>query len=294
MEYTRIELNEEFIVKKIITIHYYEFAKDFIFSGEKHDFWEFLYVDEGEVEVTSNVNGYVLHQGDMIFHKPNEFHSVWANKKIAPNVVVVCFECNQKSMAFFKDKIFGIGDEERGILTKIVREGFNAFAPPLGDPEVNILSRKSSSLFGSEQLIKAYLEILLITLFRNNKSLMSKDRLSSIAKERSDNDIIIRLTEYMEEKIRGNISLEEFCQYINMSRTHLTSVFKKRMGMGVVKYFRKRKMEYAKTLIREGNYNFTEIAELLGYSSIHYFSRCFKRDMGCTPTQYAKSISARI
>ena len=36
--------------------------------------------------------------------------------------------------------------------------------------------------------------------------------------------------------------------------------------------------------------NFTQIADALGYTSIHYFSRQFKKITGMTPSEYASSI----
>lgn len=44
-----------------------------------------------------------------------------------------------------------------------------------------------------------------------------------------------------------------------------------------MEYFGTLKIDAAKRMIREGTHNFTEIAALLGYNSIHYFSRHFKR-----------------
>ncbi|HJB28450.1 MAG TPA: AraC family transcriptional regulator, partial [Candidatus Blautia faecavium] len=38
--------------------------------------------------------------------------------------------------------------------------------------------------------------------------------------------------------------------------------------------------------------NFTQISEYLGYSSIHYFSRQFKKISGMTPSEYSSSIKA--
>ena len=45
-------------------------------------------------------------------------------------------------------------------------------------------------------------------------------------------------------------------------------------------------------MIREKQYNFTEIAQRLGYSSVHYFSRHFKQVAGMTPSEYAASVKA--
>ena len=50
--------------------------------------------------------------------------------------------------------------------------------------------------------------------------------------------------------------------------------------------------DQAKLLIRENSLNFTEIANTLGYSSIHYFSRQFKTFTGMSPSEYALSIKA--
>ena len=53
------------------------------------------------------------------------------------------------------------------------------------------------------------------------------------------------------------------------------------------------KIETAKQLIRNEQMNFTQIAETLGYSSIHYFSRQFRKLTGMSPSEYASSIKAR-
>lgn len=57
-----------------------------------------------------------------------------------------------------------------------------------------------------------------------------------------------------------------------------------------MEYFGAMKIEAAQRMIREGACNFTEIAALLGYSSIHYFSRHFKKVTGMTPSEYASSV----
>ena len=77
-----------------------------------------------------------------------------------------------------------------------------------------------------------------------------------------------------------------------VSKTALKQLFKKNTGSGVCDYFIKLKIERAKTYIRENNYNFTQIAEMLGYNSVHYFSAQFKKIVAMSPTEYAASIRA--
>jgi AraC-like DNA-binding protein len=46
-------------------------------------------------------------------------------------------------------------------------------------------------------------------------------------------------------------------------------------------------------MIREQHYNYTEIAWILGYTSIHYFSRDFKKTAGMSPSESARTVKAR-
>ncbi len=73
MDYEKTLLKEEIVIKRIVSIHYFEYAKDYVFEGEKHDFWEFLYVDKGEVEVMAQSLGFKLKQGEIIFISPMNF-----------------------------------------------------------------------------------------------------------------------------------------------------------------------------------------------------------------------------
>ncbi len=52
------------------------------------------------------------------------------------------------------------------------------------------------------------------------------------------------------------------------------------------------KMREAKKLIREDQYNVTQISSLLGYSSIQHFSRMFKKIVGFSPTEYENSVKS--
>ena len=64
--------------------------------------------------------------------------------------------------------------------------------------------------------------------------------------------------------------------------------FRKDVGMGIMAYFSKLKIEKAMQLINEGNLSFRTISEQLGFESPEYFSRVFKKQTGMTPTEYAK------
>jgi len=294
MDYIKTTLKEEITIKNIISVHYFEYAKDYVFEGEKHDFWEFLYVDKGEVEVMADTLGYKLRQGEIIFHKPNEFHNVWANGKVAPNIIVIAFECNSDIMKYFNNKILKISDFEKNLFAQIIREARDAFSSPLDFPSLKKLEKRSDSTFGCEQLIKISLEYMLIYMIRKGNHISRESKLSSSVKERSDKDMVAKIVNFLEDNVSNNISFNDVCKFSTLSKTYLKVLFRDKTGKSVMEYYNTLKIDTAKKLIREGEYNFTEIADLLNYASIHYFSKHFKKATGMTPSQYALSVKIKI
>lgn len=147
MTYESVTLNSEICINNIISIHYFEYMSDFYFRGESHDFWEFLCVDKGEIEVQADDTVHILKKGDIIFHKPMEFHNVKANGVIAPNLVVISFECHSPAMEFFQNKILRYGENEKKLLSSILAEAKQSFSSRLDDPSLLKLERKENALF---------------------------------------------------------------------------------------------------------------------------------------------------
>lgn len=125
--YESITLTEELIITEIFSIHYFEYGKDFVYEGESHDFWELLCVDNGVIEVTAGDKNIILEKGEMIFHKPNEFHALKANGKVAPNLIVISFKCNAECMNFFRERIVTINSTEGFYLGQIITEARRHF-----------------------------------------------------------------------------------------------------------------------------------------------------------------------
>lgn len=296
INYESTILHQDIIIDYLISVHYFEYNCDFHFNGEAHDFWEFLYVDKGEVEVTAENSTFVLRKGDIVFHKPMEFHSLWANGVTAPNLIVVAFECNSPAMDFFKNKILRVSDLESNLLAQIIKEAYASYKTPLDDPYLAKLERRELAAFGSEQLIKISLEQMLIFLIRKGKENQNQNNIkpTSLIREKKDSDILKKIVIYLEDNVGKNITLNDVCTNNYIGRSKLQKMFRIQTGGGVMEYFYNLKIEAAKQLIREGTYNFTEISNKLGFTSIHYFSRRFKTITGMTPTEYASSVKIKL
>ena len=286
--YIGTELAEEFKISKLYSVHYFEYSKNFSFNGERHNFWELVYVDKGEITVVADKTEHVLSHGKMIFHKPDEWHELRANGETAPNLIIVSFECNSPAMSFFENKIVTVGQSQKNLLSRIMVEYSNVFSTVLDNPATTELEKHSEpKLFGAEQLIRMYIAELLILFMRESDT----GQYTTLMGNRIDSSIESVLM-IMNANVFGKLSLSELSRQSGMSIASLSAIFTKHFKMGVMDYFFRMKTEVAKKYLREDNYNITQISEILGYNSIHYFSRQFKKITGMTPTQYANSVKA--
>lgn len=297
MGYVSVHLQDSIHIEEIFTIHYFEYMSDFSFEGESHNFWEFLYVDKGEVGVTADKNSFVLKKGDIIFHKPNEFHNVKATGGSAPNLVVASFSSPSTALTFFENKTLHVDELERNLLADIIIEARSCFTCRLDDPYLTHMTQKIPDSFGAEQMIRLHLEHLLIHLVRRHSNpIVFKKNLHTLppkaTKSRSDSEVFNRVVDYLESNISSHVTIEQICRDNLIGRSQLQKIFREKSGKGVIEYFSKMKINAAKEMIRTGHLNFTQISERLGYTSIHYFSRQFKKLTGMTPSEYASSIKA--
>lgn len=298
MGYNGIKLHNSINIGRIYSIHYFEYMNDFYFQGESHNFWEFICVDKGEVGITSGDSFSILKKGDIAFHQPNEFHNVRAVGGIAPNLVVISFQCTDEAMRFFSKRILQIDQTEQNLLANIIIEARRCFDCRLDDPYLQNMPMKEPNLFGSEQLIHLYLTQFLIHLIRRHSGPlmpykgMPRHETLKTTKSKSDTEVFNRIVNYLESRIDTRVTIDQICHDNLTGRSQLQKIFKEQCNMGVIEYFSLMKINIAKELIRTNRMNFTQISEHLGYTSIHYFSRQFKKITGMTPSEYVTSIKA--
>lgn len=290
--FTPTELNVCIDISQIITLHYMKYSKDFAFTGEKHDFWEVVYVDSGEIGVLAENQGVDLHEGEAIFHKPNEYHNIWAKNQFA-NVAVLTFVSNSLAMSFFENKIIVFNDEERELLAKALAAGKNCFKGPLDDVHQTKLELAENSPFAGGQVVKNYVELLLISLIQNHTDFSRQSRVSLVAKQQGESTIVESIQQILAENLYGDIAFDDIMQKVCFSKTYLTRLFRAHTGNSIMSHYMDLKIAEAQRLISEREMSFSEIADSLGFSSIHYFSYLFKKKTHTTPSEYRRSVQSR-
>lgn len=294
-KYYKLKLNKLLFVDNIITIHYFEFPKDFKSKGESHDFWEMVYADKKDIIITSGENGeaaqdFILKEGEAAFHKPDLYHGLRANGKDAPNVFIISFVCKSQAIRFFEDKVIKLGKPLTQFIYSIIEESKKTFDLPYSDPELKKMELLKSPALGGEQMIKNYLEMLLILIMRQETQKADSD-VVFLQREQSEGHISRRIIALMKERITENFTVADFCENLHYNKSYLHRQFKKETGATIMSYFIRLKITHAKKLLREGNMNVAQIAACLSFDTPNYFSKTFKKITGLTPLRYKKMYS---
>ena len=291
MEFSLQPIKREIEIAGFNSIYYFEFGKDFSHPPEKHDFWEMVYVDSGEINAVTDGLGRTLSQGQVIFHRPMEIHAHVSNLVDPNNMLVVSFTTHSTAMEFFDKKIFTLGKTEKTLLTLFIKEARSALGDIPGEyGNKNPLDFSSSSPL-SLQLLECYLTEFLLVLLRSGNESGSRIKSGGNSRALAQSSITELIVAYLEENVYSNITLSDICSKFFVGKTQLCQLFAEYIGKSPIEYFSSRKMSEAKKLLRKSDLSISDISDMLCYSSIHNFSRAFKRSVGISPAEYRKKLN---
>ncbi len=291
-KYYRHKLKNLLVINKIVTTHYLELNRTFSNSGEAHDFWEFVYVDKGILHCRKEEENVILKEGEILFHKPNEFHVHASDPHSPPHIFIVSFECKSEAMRFFENKRLSLNRELLKYVYMIMEEGRSTFHIPVSDPEIKKMPLRDTSPVGGLQMIKNLLEILLIRLMREESEGKNPSSVF-LSKEEFDNRISNRIKEILYERIHTSLSMDELSAAMNYNKSYLFRQFKASTGQTVMSYFTALKIEHSKKALCETELSVAEIASLYAFDTPNYFSKVFKRKTGTSPTAYRRLHSQK-
>ena len=257
-------------ISEIYTKFYQEKGTNYNFSGEKHSYWELTYVDKGELLTTIDGVSYHLKQGDLIFYAPMQFHTQSTFEKISSSYLTINFKMNFNHADLLCNKIFSLKRDSYFIVTKLIEELSN------------------DNLY-SNDLSLCYLKQLIIQMLRLDNSYFHSKPTTHM-QQTYENELLNDILLYIDNNIYEKISVSTLCDHFCISTSMLHSLFRKNMNNTAKNYINELKLSKSKELIRNSTHTLSEISEMLGFSSIHYFSKKFKLYFNISPTEYSKSI----
>lgn len=254
---------------------YKERPPGYAFAGERHSFWELLFVDRGTLRMALAGSEVPVQEGEFLLIPPGLRHGVFPGAGPAPFYITAHFECNLPGLEAAAARPVRAADEHRRLLIGMLRE-------------------RESDDAAAHSLALCYLAEFLIRASRAVAPPARTPSLSRFYQANAERDVAERAMAYIEAHSGRPLTLEAIASAAGVSASHLEHVFKKRAGAPVMNYLQEVRIRQAKRLLLESSLNVSQIAEKSGYSSVHLFSRRFKKAVSVPPSRYARMVRAGL
>lgn len=263
-----------FNILEILDYHYFPEELQYCFNKACHEYFELFYVQSGTLTITTASAVHTLSAGDLILYGPDKEHPRQLMKDCACSYLSVSFDMDYDDPQRLLDQVFHTTNGLRDTLRKIIEQS-------------------SLSSLHARTLMLCHLQEVVTQLLLLCDELEEKRSLSrQSSNPNSQTELLQQILLYMDERVTEPITIEEICHRFFMSRTSLQALFKMHLHLSPKSYLINIKLQKSKELLRESQYTISEIADILGFSSIHYFSRLFKKYFDVSPSEYAREIAA--
>lgn len=257
-------------IKELLGYYYVIKSPNYHFTGETHSHYELTYVDNGSLQTKVEDKTYNINAYELMLYGPNQFHT---------QSIITDSSCSYLTLIFDMDI-----DEDSDLLNKVF-----VASSDIHQTLKKFINETSDDHPYSKTLMLCLLQEIVIYLKRYNENTIDKPAYIS-SNQHFQDDLLNKILDHIEKNITQPLTIEEICLNFSLSRSSLQTLFKNHLNISPKNYIIKMKLQKSKELISENKYTISEIAFMLGFSSIHYFSRTFKQHFDVTPSDYARQI----
>lgn len=137
----------------------------------------------------------------------------------------------------------------------------------------------------SQFILQGMLQRLILTIYQ--QYLPFED---TILKYRNYDPRIHNTMIYLEDNLEQAPSIEEAARYVSLSASHFSRLFKEVVGCSFTDYVTSIRLQHAQILLANHELSIGEIATKVGFSNGNYLCNVFKRNFGCSPSEFRKQL----
>ena len=93
---------------------------------------------------------------------------------------------------------------------------------------------------------------------------------------------------YIDNHFKEPLSLDQLAEMAHISKYYLAHTFQEAFHTSPISYLIARRIQESRFLLRETDLSLSQIAQILGFSSLSYFSQSFRRLEGISPIEFRK------
>ena len=245
---------------------------------ETYPFWQLFCVGRGSMQILRDGACKTIKEGEIILRPPNQKSTMIYPENCELYLGIIDFICDDDTMNFFGTGPVFLERKEQRMIDEII-----------SDATVFYRDCYSNTLW--PEFISSSLENFLVRVYGRLSGLFSFETDENKSNTRNNLSAKVnQINRILEERRFGRITIDEIAYIVHDNPNSLMKCYKKEMNESIMDHFLNLKLQTAIQLISTSEMNFTEISELLGFSSVNYFSKFFKKRYGITPTEFSRRI----
>ena len=255
---------------KLLNVARAAYGGDWHSVPHTHNHVELFFIVGGKGQFLIEDRAYAVNTNDLIIINPNVTHTEVSLGAQPLEYIVLGIEGIELATGANSDGQFCILDHfESAEFSSCLR---------------NILRETELEQPGYEDVCQAYMEILIIRLMRNTALSIPTE-----PQPISGNRQCAAVRRYIDLHFKEPLTLELLAEEAHMNKYYLAHAFKREYGVSPISYMISRRVEESKYLLAETDLSMSQIAQLLGFSSLSYFSQVFRRTQSLSPMEYRQS-----
>lgn len=115
---------------------------------------------------------------------------------------------------------------------------------------------------------------------------ISEKIIAEYEKNYQERNIELEVKQYVKEHLMDDIVIADIAGSMHFNPQYLMRTFKNKTGSSIMEYITNTRIEAAKKILEGSNIPIKEVSSMVGYRDYAYFTRVFKKECGCSPSQY--------
>ena len=274
----------QYMLSKDFEIYYYS---DYYLSkveSHTHNYYEFYFFLEGNVDMIIEGDVFSMHPGDLVLIPPKIRHHAEIRNQELPYrrfVFWISREYCKRLLELSPDYVYLMQHVEvagdyvfsNDIIT------FNTIQSKV----FALIDEMRSNRCGRDARISLCVNDLILHL---NRIVHERNYPRS---EKEDKNLYQSLAEYIEKNLEGNLSLEHLAEVFYVSKYHIAHTFKDHTGLSIHQYITKKRLTACREAILGGS-EITQAYLMFGFGDYSSFYRAFKKEYGISPREFRRGL----
>ena len=257
---------------RLLNITWAQYSSEWNSTLHAHRHAEMFFILGGDGRFEPRHGGFAVAARDLVIVNPGVLHGEQSRSENPLEYVVLGVEGLE------------MATDEQGY----VRTRFSGGWEQVSDCLRQMLQEVRAGQDGYAGVCQRLLEIILLRILRRGGLSLASE--AAAQGESRECDLVRR---YIDKHFKESITLDQLAELAHINKYYLVHTYRRVYGTTPISYLNSRRIQESRFLLENSDHSLTQIARILGFSSLSYFSQSFRRSEGMSPMEYRRLARQR-